>query len=55
MEIERIANQLTRIHGPRMAWSVCDVCLEGIDAVKAAAAPPFGTHSIWEIVLHVGA
>ena len=56
MEIERIANQLKRAftgpawHGPSVMF-----VLEGIDAGKAAAAPAFGTHSIWEIVLHIGA
>jgi len=55
-EIERIVDQLNRAfegeawHGP----AVMDI-LEGITAQQAAARPFNGTHSIWEIVLHIAA
>ncbi len=53
-EIKRISNQLKRAfeggawHGP----SVREV-LEGVTAEKAVARPVSGTHSIWELVLHI--
>ena len=55
-EIERIVDQLNRAfegeawHGP----AVMDI-LEGITAQQAAARPFNGTHSIWELVLHIAA
>lgn len=55
-EIERIQDQLKRAfegnawHGP----SVQEV-LNGITAAQAAARPIPGAHSIWELVLHIGA
>ena len=55
-EIERIVDQLTRAfegeawHGP----SVLEI-IEGITPHQAAARPLDGTHSIWELVLHIAA
>lgn len=55
-EIERIADQLKRTfegeawHGP----AVVEI-LEGIPAQQAAARPFNGTHSMWELVLHIAA
>ena len=55
-EIERIADQLKRAfegeawHGP----AVVEIP-EGITAPQAAARPFNGTHSIWELVLHIAA
>ena len=55
-EVNRIEDQLTRSfeggawHGP----SLLEV-LKDVTAVRAAAKPIPGAHSIWEIVLHVAA
>ena len=55
-EIERIVDQLNRAfdgeawHGPAVM-----TILEGITAQQAAAQPFKGTHSIWELVLHIAA
>jgi uncharacterized damage-inducible protein DinB len=55
-EIKRIVDQLDRAfegeawHGP----AVMDI-LEGITAQQAAARLFNGTHSIWELVLHIAA
>jgi uncharacterized damage-inducible protein DinB len=55
-EVERIADQLKRAfageawHGP----SVLEI-IEGLTASQAAARPFVGTHSIWELVLHISA
>jgi uncharacterized damage-inducible protein DinB len=55
-EIERIVDQLNRAfegeawHGPAVM-----AILEGITAQQAAAQPFNGTHSIWELVLHIAA
>jgi uncharacterized damage-inducible protein DinB len=55
-EIERITDQLNRAfagdawHGP----AVMEI-LQGITAQQAAAHPGQAVHSIWEIVLHIGA
>jgi uncharacterized damage-inducible protein DinB len=55
-EIERIVDQLNRAfegkawHGPAVV-----AILEGITAQQAAARPFNGTHSIWELVLHIAA
>lgn len=37
-------------HGPAVREA-----LDGIDAARAAARPVAGAHSIWELVLHLGA
>jgi uncharacterized damage-inducible protein DinB len=55
-ETERIREQLQRAfaggawHGP----SVLEI-LENVTASQAAARPIAGAHSIWELVLHIGA
>jgi uncharacterized damage-inducible protein DinB len=55
-EITRIVDQLKRAfegeawHGP----SVLEI-IEGITSGQAAARPFNGTHSIWELVLHIAA
>ena len=55
-ETERIQDQLRRAfeggawHGP----SVLEL-LDGVTAEQAAARPIPGAHSIWELVLHIGA
>jgi uncharacterized damage-inducible protein DinB len=55
-EIKRISDQLNRAfegeawHGP----AVMEI-LGGITAQQAAARPFNGTHSIWELVLHIAA
>ncbi|MGI8732663.1 MAG: DinB family protein [Pyrinomonadaceae bacterium] len=55
-ETERIREQLKRAftgdawHGP----SVLEL-LENVTASQAAARPITGAHSIWELVLHIGA
>jgi uncharacterized damage-inducible protein DinB len=55
-ETERIADQLKRaIYGE--AWSGPSVkeVLEGVPARVAASRPVADAHSIWELVLHIGA
>jgi uncharacterized damage-inducible protein DinB len=55
-EIERIVDQLKRAfegeawHGPSVVETI-----EGITPRQAAARPFEGTHSIWELVLHIAA
>jgi uncharacterized damage-inducible protein DinB len=55
-EINRVVEQLRRAkegeawHGPSL-----DEVLAGVNAAKAAAKPPAGGHSIWELVHHLGA
>ena len=55
-EIERIIDQFRRAfdgsawHGPSLLPLISDVT-----AVQAAAHPVPGTHSIWELVVHIGA
>ena len=55
-EIERIIDQFRRAfdgeawHGPAVL-----PLLSGVTEVQAAAHPVPGTHSIWELVLHIGA
>jgi uncharacterized damage-inducible protein DinB len=55
-ELERIEDQLRRsfdgdaFYGPSL-WEL----VRDITAEKAAARPLAGTHSIWEIILHVAA
>jgi len=54
-EIKRIIDQFRRAfdgeawHGPAVLSLLSDVT-----AVQAAAHPVAGTHSIWELVLHIG-
>lgn len=55
-EANRIQEQLQRAFAGR-AWhgpSVLEL-LADVDATKAAARPIPGAHSIWELVLHIGA
>jgi uncharacterized damage-inducible protein DinB len=55
-EIERIIDQFRRAfdggawHGPSVLPLISDVT-----SVQAAAHPVAGTHSIWELVVHIGA
>ena len=55
-EIERIIDQFRRSfdgeawHGPAVLPLIADVT-----ATQASAHPVAGTHSIWELVLHIGA
>jgi uncharacterized damage-inducible protein DinB len=55
-EIERIEDQLKMAfeggawHGPGVLAT-----LEGVTAKQAAAHPVVGAHSIWELVVHIGA
>ncbi len=55
-EIQRILDQFDRAfegnawHGPAVRE-----LLSGVSAKQAAAKPPFASHSIWEIVLHMAA
>lgn len=55
-EVSRIQEQLQRAFAGR-AWhgpSILEL-LGDVDAVKAAARPIPGAHSIWELVLHIAA
>lgn len=55
-ETARLADQLKRAFDGE-AWhgdSILEM-LDGVDAVKAAARPIAGAHSIWELVLHIAA
>jgi uncharacterized damage-inducible protein DinB len=55
-ELERISDQFQRaFNGP--AWHGPSVLslLSGVTAAQAAAHPVPGTHSIWELTLHIGA
>lgn len=54
-EAQRIADQLRRAVGgePWSGPSLADV-LKGVTAGQAAAKPIAGSHSIWEITLHIG-
>src|SRR5262245_46391800 len=55
-EIERIIDQFRRAfdgdawHGPSVLPLISDVT-----AIQAAAHPVAGAHSIWELVVHIGA
>jgi uncharacterized damage-inducible protein DinB len=55
-ETERISDQLRRAfegnawHGPSL-----NELLAGVDSQTAAARPVAGAHTIWELLLHVGA
>jgi hypothetical protein len=54
METRRIADLIDRVmngdpwHGPNVAAT-----LDGVSAAAAARRPPGGTHSMWELVLHM--
>jgi uncharacterized damage-inducible protein DinB len=55
-EAARIADQLRRAFDGE-AWhgdSVVEI-LEGVTAARATARPIKGAHTIWELVLHIGA
>jgi uncharacterized damage-inducible protein DinB len=53
-EIDRIRRQLQQaVSGPAWHGSALDEILGGIDARAAVARPVVGTHSIWEILLHL--
>jgi uncharacterized damage-inducible protein DinB len=55
-EIDRIIDQLQRAHdGDPWHGSPVMAILDGVTAEQAAAAPPNGAHSIWELVLHMTA
>ena len=54
--VEFLADQLERAHRGR-AWhgpSLREI-LEGVTAKQAGARPVAGGHSIWELVMHIGA
>jgi len=53
-ELDRIVDQLKRAHDgdPWHGSPVKDI-LKGVTAAQAAARPPGGAHSIWELVLHM--
>lgn len=55
-EVARIADQLQRSHGGG-AWHgpALDELLADVTAAEAAARPVPGAHTIWQIVLHLGA
>ena len=53
-EVERIADQHARAFaGPAWHGPAVFEVLQGVSARRAAAQPVAGTHTIWEIVLHV--
>lgn len=55
-EVERISDQLRRAYEGR-AWhgpSLKEI-LSGVTAAQAARRPLSGAHTIWELVLHIGA
>lgn len=55
-EVERLAKHIERtITGPQWHGPVLDLVLTGVTAERAAARPIAGSHSIWEIVLHIAA
>jgi uncharacterized damage-inducible protein DinB len=55
-EITRIVDQLQRAHdGDPWHGSPITTNLRGVTAAQAAARPPGGAHSIWELVLHATA
>ena len=56
MTIEQLAKHIERtVAGPLWHGPVLADVLAGVTAEQAAAHPVAGAHSIWEIVLHVGA
>lgn len=56
IEVTRIVDQLARAYdGDAWCGSSLRDALKNVDAVRAAAHPVTGAHSIWEIVLHVAA
>ena len=55
-EVDRIADQLKRAYaGPAWHGPSLSELLKEVDAQRAAAHPLPGTHSIWELVLHIAA
>ncbi len=54
--LKRISNQLQIAFEGRPAWHGFSVLqlIEDITAAQAATRPKVGSHSIWEIVLHIG-
>lgn len=53
-ECERIAELLRRAHdGPSWHGPALMELLGGLAAAQAAARPPVGSHSIWQVVRHV--
>jgi uncharacterized damage-inducible protein DinB len=49
-----VLDQLQRAHaGPAWHGPSLREVLDGVDAARAAARPPGGGHSIWELVLHI--
>jgi uncharacterized damage-inducible protein DinB len=55
-EATRIADQLRRaFHGEAWHGPAVLELLEGVPAEQSARRPRSGAHSIWEIVLHIGA
>ena len=56
IEVERIADQLTRAHeGGAWHGPALSELIKGVTAEQAAARPVEGAHSIWESVAHVEA
>jgi uncharacterized damage-inducible protein DinB len=54
-EIERIADQLRRAHeGEAWHGPALDEILKNVSAPAAQQRPLAGSHSIWEILLHIG-
>ena len=54
-EIERIADQLRRAHaGDAWHGPALDEILKNVSAQAAQQRPLAGSHSIWEILLHIG-
>jgi uncharacterized damage-inducible protein DinB len=52
-EAARLIDQFKRAHdGDPWHGSPLKHILQGVTAAQAAARPPNGTHSIWELVLH---
>lgn len=55
-EVERIEDQLKRAHeGSAWHGPALNEVLSDVTAEQAAAKPIEGTHSIWELVLHIAA
>jgi uncharacterized damage-inducible protein DinB len=53
-EIERITDQLKRsFEGPSWHGPAVLEALQGVTAIEAARRPLAGTHTIWELVLHM--
>jgi uncharacterized damage-inducible protein DinB len=55
-EAARIADELSRaVHGDPWHGDAVMTILGGVSAASAAARPPGGAHSVWEIVRHMTA